>query len=134
MSETTNYHLYLTDDESTRFIDWREKMNGTKDSNMIKIDKALSEKADNSQALTKTLFANRWDAFGSVFRQDIEIPGLTAEQNGIIGVAQNITEEQLESVREAGMYINQQTDNVLTIALDGEVPACDIPVVIILLG
>lgn len=134
MSETTNYHLYLTDDDTTRFLDWRNAMNGTEDSNMIKIDEALSEKADSSQALMKTLSANGWTASGSVYMQDIKIDGLTAEQNGIIGVAQNITEEQLEATREAGMFISQQSNGVLTIALDGELPACDIPVVIILLG
>lgn len=134
MSETANYHLPLTDDSSTRFLDWREAINGTTDSAMIRIDTALSEKADNSQALSKTLYADQWAASGSVFLQDIAIDGLTAEQNGIIGVAQNLTEEQLEATREAGLYISQQSDGSLTIALDGEVPSCDIPVVIILLG
>lgn len=134
MSETTNYHLYLTDDNTTRFLDWRNAINGTSDSNMIKIDTALSGKADSSQYLNKTLSANGWIASGSIFVQDIEIEGLTAEQNGIIGVSHNISEEQLEAVRGAGMFIKQQASGILTIALDGEVPVCDIPVVIILLG
>lgn len=134
MSETTNYHLYLTDDNTTRFLDWRNAINGTSDSNMIKIDTALSGKADSSQYLNKTLSANGWIASGSIFVQDIEIEGLTAEQNGIIGVSHNVSEEQLEAVRGAGMFIIQQSPGILTIALDGEVPVCDIPVVIILLG
>ena len=79
MSETTNYHLYLTDDNTTRFLDWRNAINGTSDSNMIKIDTALSGKADSSQYLNKTLSANGWIASGSIFVQDIEIEGLTAE-------------------------------------------------------
>lgn len=134
MSETTNYHLYLTDDDTTKFLEWREAMNGTSDSNMIKIDNALSEKADNSKAISKTLLSSGWVSSGSTFRQDIEIEGLTADQNGIIGVAQNISDEQLEATREAGMYVSQQAAGVLTISLDGEVPSCDIPVLIILLG
>ena len=134
MSETARYHLYLTDDSNTKFLEWREKINGTNDSNMIKIDNALAEKADGSQALLKTLYADQWEADGSIFQQEIAIDGLTEDQNGIIGVAQNITLEQLEATREAGLYIRQQSDGSLTIALDGEVPVCDIPVIIILLG
>ena len=40
---TTNYNLYLEDDSTTRFLDWRQKMNGSGDSNMVKIDTALAE-------------------------------------------------------------------------------------------
>lgn len=138
MSETTNYHLYLTDDSSTKFLDWRNKMNGTEDSNMIKIDNALADmqgnKAALSQAIAKTLYASQWVASGSVCTQDITIDGLTAEQNGVIGTAQNLTELQIETVRAAGLYISNQGDGFLTIASDGETPTCDIPVVIILLG
>lgn len=138
MSETTNYHLYLTDDSSTKFLDWRNKMNGTEDSNMIKIDNALADmqgnKAALSQAIAKTLYASQWVTSGSVCTQDITIEGLTAEQNGVIGTAQNLTELQIETVRAAGLYISNQGDGFLTIASDGETPTCDIPVVIILLG
>lgn len=129
-----NYQLYLTDSDDTRFLDWREKMNGPDDSNMIKIDKALGEKAENSQAIIATLFADRWVPAGSACTQDIQIEGLTAEQNGVIGAAQGLTELQIESVRAAGLYITGQYDGYLTIASDGETPTCDIPVLIILLG
>lgn len=138
MSETTNYHLYITDDSSTKFLDWRNKINGTEDSNMVKIDSALAEmqekKAVLSQAISKILYASQWVVSGSVCTQDIAIDGLTAEQNGVIGTAQNLTELQIETVRAAGLYISNQGDGFLTIASDGETPTCDIPVIIILLG
>ena len=51
MSETTNYGLYVTDDSSDKFLNWRTKMNGTVDSNMVKIDTALGEKANSSISL-----------------------------------------------------------------------------------
>ena len=54
MSETTNYHLPLTDDDQTRFLDWRNSINGPGDSAMKKIDTVLSEKADNSRACALT--------------------------------------------------------------------------------
>ena len=55
---TTNYNLYLEDDSTTRFLDWRKKMNGTDNSNMVKIDAALGEKANSSVAVNTTLLAS----------------------------------------------------------------------------
>ena len=34
MSETTNYGLYLEDDASAKFQTWRQKMNGSGQSNI----------------------------------------------------------------------------------------------------
>ena len=51
MAKTPNYVLYITDDSSERFIDWREKMNGTEDSNMLIIDEALAQKADKNAVI-----------------------------------------------------------------------------------
>ncbi len=131
---TTNYNLYLEDDSTTRFLDWRQKMNGSDNSNMVKIDNALAEKAALSRAITATLLANQWNTDGAVSTQTITIDGLTPEQNGVIGTAQNLTGLQIETVRAAGLYISSQGDGYLTIASDGETPSCDIPVLIILLG
>jgi hypothetical protein len=131
---TTNYNLYLEDDSTTRFLDWRQKMNGSDNSNMVKIDNALAEKAALSRAITATLLANQWNTDGAVSTQTIRIDGLTPEQNGVIGTAQNLTGLQIETVRAAGLYISSQGDGYLTIASDGETPSCDIPVLIILLG
>ena len=44
MAETRNYHLHLTDDNAETFLFWRQAINGTVDSNMIKIDQAIYEK------------------------------------------------------------------------------------------
>lgn len=43
MPETINYGLYIEDDNSVFFKDWRKKMNGTDDSNMVKIDAILKK-------------------------------------------------------------------------------------------
>lgn len=134
MSETTNYHLPLTDDDRTRFQDWRNSINGPDDSAMVKIDTVLAEKADNSRAILTTLYADKWENEGLFSTQEILVEGLTKEQNGVIGAAQNLTAEELEAVRAAGLYINEQKEGALTIASDGETPMCDIPVVLILLG
>lgn len=131
---TKNYNLYIEDDSSTRFRDWREKMNGTEDSNMVKIDNALGEKAALSKAIVMTLQADKWVQEGAISTQKLSVEGLTAEQNGVIGTTQDLTTLQLETVRAAGLYISDQGDGYLTIASDGDTPACDIPVLIILLG
>lgn len=131
---TKNYNLYIEDDSSTHFRDWREKMNGSEDSNMVKIDNALGEKAALSKAIVMTLQANQWVRDGAISTQQLLVDGLTAEQNGVIGTTQDLTTLQLETVRAAGLYISDQGDGYLTIASDGDTPACDIPVLIILLG
>lgn len=81
-----------------------------------------------SRTVVTTLLASAW-VNG---RQTIAINGLGANQNGVIGVAQNITEEQIAATRSADLYACAQSDGALTVAADGEIPKCDIPVVIIL--
>ena len=135
MSDTTvNYGLYITDDSSERFLEWRTKMNGIESSNMVKIDTALGEKANSSVLVSATLLASAWTGVDSPFTQDITVTGLTATQNGIISVAHNATFEQREMAREAMLSVVGQEDGKLTIAADGEMPDIDIPVYIILLG
>lgn len=134
MSETTNYRLPLTNDNTTKFLDWRNSINGPGDSAMNKIDNVLAEKADNSRAIIVTLYADRWVNEGTISTQELLIEGLTEEQNGVIGAAQNLTAEELGAVRAAGLYINEQKEGALTIASDGETPQCNIPVVLILIG
>ena len=91
---------------------------------------ALAEKCDASNAVTATLTAAGW-ASG---QQTLTIAGLGATQNGVIGLSQNITDEQLSAASEAEMYICGQAAGSVTIAANGAVPTCDIPVVVILLG
>ena len=134
MSETTNYQLYITDNNEEKFINWRRKMNGMSDSNMIKIDTVLGMKANSSIAVSATLLKSAWAGANSPFTQEILIPGLTAVQNGEISVAHSATAEQREIAREAMLSVIGQEDGKLIIAADGEMPESDIPVYIILLG
>lgn len=133
-SKTTNYGLYLDDDSSTRVQDWRKQMNGTEDSNMVKIDTALSEKANSSIAITATLLASAWSGVDAPFTQELTVEGLGANQNGTISVANDATMEQRDMAREAMLAVTGQEDGKLIISADGELPVQDIPVVIILLG
>ena len=135
MSETTkNYGLYLTNDSSEKFLDWRERMNGTSDSNMMKIDAALGEKANNSVIVTTALLASAWTGVDAPFTQELAVDGLLKDTNGIIDVGHDATAEQREIAREAKQAITGQEDGKLIIVADGEMPEFDIPVYIILLG
>lgn len=134
MSETKNYKLHLTDDSTERFQDWRNAMNGPDNSNMIKIDNAIGEKANRSVPVYTVLVATAWAGINPPFTQTLAVEGLTAEQNGSISVAHNATAEQREIAREAMLSVIGQEDGKLLIAADGEMPERDIPVYIILLG
>ena len=134
MSETTNCKLHLTDDSSERFRDWRDAMNGPNDSNMIKIDTAIGEKADKSVSVVTTLLATAWSGVNPPFTQVLNVEGLKAAHNGYISVAHGATAEQREIAREAMLSVIDQANGTLTIVADGEMPERDIPVLIIILG
>lgn len=132
MSTTTNYGLYITDDSSETFQNWRSGMNGVDDSNMIKIDNALYQKADKSKSETATLLSSAWTGESAPYTQTISVENLTAEQNGNISVSKNSTFEQREAARAAMLSVVGQQNGSLTIAADGDKPETDIPVDIIL--
>lgn len=134
MSETANYHLPLTDDSSTKFLDWREAINGVSDSAMVRIDTALSEKANNSAPVYSTLLADAWDGTEAPYTQTITVEGISAATNGHVGLAQDATTAQRKAARDAILAVTGQSDSTLTITADGDEPSCDIPIVIILLG
>lgn len=92
--------------------------------------RVTSPGADGSTAVYATLLASGWENS----QQTITVDGLTADTNGVIGVTHDITDEQLTACGNAGLYVCAQGSGTLTIALNGDTPACDIPVVIILLG
>lgn len=132
--ETTNYKLFLTDDPSIDFLSWREKINGRTDSNMIKIDAALGEKAKSSTSVNLTLLASGWSGVDTPFTQEVAIDGLTSTHNGTISISHNATIEQRRSARDAMLAITGQQDGKLIVSADGELPEIDIPVTVIIIG
>ena len=59
--------------------------------------------------------------------------GMTADTDGVVGISQLISDAELEAVKSAELYVCGQGDGTLTIAAFGDVPTCDIPIVVILL-
>ena len=92
---------------------------------------AINGKCDASISVETVLAADAWSDDG---QQTINVAGVTATTNGVIGVTHGISDEQLTACGDAALYIYNQGDGYLTIAANGSVPACDIPVVVILLG
>lgn len=89
-----------------------------------------SNSSFTSSAVYGTLLASGWVNS----QQRIAVENLRADHNGVIGVTHTITDAQLNACGEAGLYVCNQEDGFLTIALNGNTPPCDIPVVIILFG
>lgn len=53
MAETANYGLYVSSDSQTKFPDWRKKVAGETNSNMVKIDSVLKEHEDAIGAMDR---------------------------------------------------------------------------------
>lgn len=135
LSQTEKYGLYITEStDNPKFLELRQQLCGNENSNMTKIETALNTKADNSISITGVLLASAWAGIDSPFTQELAVEGLGAAQNGTISVSHDATITQREAARNALLSIVGQTDGVLTISADGEMPEVDIPVVVILLG
>lgn len=137
MSETLNYGLYITSDDTEKFLSWREMVAGESNSNMVKIDSALAEmeqtKATHSNHVIAMLYASQWSGTSAPYTQEISVTGLTATQNGVISLGQNATAKQRAEARKALLSVVGQSEGMLRITADGEKPSANIPVLIILL-
>lgn len=82
MAQTTNYSLYLTDNDSIAFKEWREKINGLEDSNMEIIDGALASINQTATNKQDKLSGSKgqlvgFDDDGSAIAQDAPATGVT---------------------------------------------------------
>lgn len=97
----------------------------------------LSDKVENlpgisgeiSRSVNATLTVAGWENN----RQIVEIEGLTANQNGVVGLSQDISTAERETVASAELYICGQADGSFTVAYGGDKPTYDIPITLILL-
>lgn len=132
--ETTNYKLSLCDDATGNFIDWRKSINGSANSNMVKIDTALAGKADASRTVEAVLSASGWIGEAAPYTQVLTIEGLTDSTNGSISGSYSADAEQRDAMRNGMLSVSGQETGKITIAADGEKPSVDIPVTILILG
>lgn len=133
MGTTTNYGLYVTEgNDDPSFLEWRTSMSGNQNSNMTKIDAALSEKAQKSHFINATLTADGWAGDSAPYTQVLAVDGMGASANGSIGLAGSATDSQRAAVRNAMLYISAQATGRLTIVADGDRPEVDLPVTVII--
>jgi hypothetical protein len=122
--DVTPFHdgyVYLTTDDGGFYVDVTDDSAGNR---RIRIN----PDEDASRAVNTTLLASAW----SDGKQTLTVEGLGKDQNGIIGLAQNISTTALQAAEEGKLYACGQRDGELDIGANGEVPVCDIPVTLIL--
>jgi len=114
-------YAYFTPDDGGFYID--TEVNG--EQKRIRInpnDESLSFEVSTS------LLADGWISG----KQTITVDGITEDTNGIVGIAQDISSYENEAAKKADLYVYGQGNGTLTIGSFGNVPTCDIPIVIIL--
>lgn len=85
---------------------------------------------DNSSHMVYiTLEASAW----SNNQQTVRVDGLSEKQNGVISIARYATDEQIKAAKEANLRVADQSDGSITILASGNLPACNIPVTIMLI-
>lgn len=124
--DTTPFHegyAYFTPDDGGFYID--AEVNG--EQKRIRINPPGNGTA--SKAIYSMLYANQWNSG----RQTIAIEDIKADTNGIIGLAHDVSGEELEAANNAILYVSDQADGLLTVAAYGDVPTTDIPVMTIII-
>ena len=118
-----NGYAYFTPDDGGFYID-------SEDNGEQKRHRINPVNSGGSTAVSATLLSGGW----SSGEQTLQISGVTAESNGVIGLSQSVSDAEMEAAKNAELYVCGQGTGTITIAAYGETPTRDIPVVVILLG
>lgn len=125
-TDVTPFHdgyAYFTPDDGGFYID-------SEDNGEQKRHRINPVNSGGSTAVSATLLSGGW----SSGEQTLQISGVTAESNGVIGLSQLVSDAEMEAAKNAELYVCGQGTGTITIAAYGETPTRDIPVVVILLG
>ncbi len=125
-TDVTPFHdgyAYFTPDDGGFYID-------SEDDGEQKRHRINPVNSGGSTAVSATLLSGGW----SSGEQTLQISGVTAESNGVIGLSQSVSDAEMEAAKNAELYVCGQGTGTITIAAYGETPTRDIPVVVILLG
>ena len=85
-----------------------------------------------SVSVEAVLSSSAWSGDSAPYTQTISVSGMTADINGIIGIAKGASENVREAARYAALAVTGQAAGTLTISADGVLPEIDIPVSIIM--
>ncbi len=137
MQTTENINLYLEDEDTTKFLDWRNKIAGVNGSNMQKIDAEFGKKADKSKTISFTLSPSDWVGEAAPYTQEVTLTDLNSvdggKLNGIIGLARGASQEEIDAAADAQLDVAAQSADSITISARGDKPSIGIPVSLIIL-
>lgn len=114
--------VYYTEDDDGIYLDTV--------SNGKQVRKQLNESSTGVgvKVIDITLLDSAWDNN----TQTVVVEGITETSNGIVGLAQNIDTDELEAVKAAGLTLIAQNEDSLTFSASGDVPTCNISIVLVL--
>ena len=131
MNVTANYGLYITEpQDDPKFREFREKLCGNNESNMVLIDRLLAEKAEVS-VVNATLLASDWDGTQAPYIQTLQIDGVTPQADGVVTVSPDISDSVWEVVCNAGLRKTVQDNASATFCANSK-PEVDIPIVFLI--
>jgi len=131
MNVTANYGLYITEpQDDPKFREFREKLCGNNESNMILIDRLLAGKAEVS-ATNATLLVSGWDGTQAPYIQTLQIDGVTSQADGVVTVSPDISDSVWEVVCNAGLRKTAQDNASVTFCANNK-PEVDIPIVFLI--
>ena len=125
-TDVTPFHdgwAYFTPDDGGFYID-------SEDNGEQKRHRINPQGAGSSTAVYATLLSTGW----SSGQQTLQVVGVSEESNGVIGLTQDISDAEMEAAKNAELYVCDQGNGTITVAVFGETPTRNIPVVVILLG
>lgn len=97
-------------------------------------DAQVGKKPDKSRSGEGRLLAEAWVNDSPPFVMEMALSDIKAGQNGVLGLSQSITKEELEAACDAELHISGQTDGGIVISAFGKKPETDIPIAFTLLG
>lgn len=77
-----------------------------------------------------TLTASKWSGTKAPYVQTVTVSGVTASDNGIVGLANSVTDEQYQAAISGLLIKTAQAANSLTIKAYGVKPEVDIPILV----
>lgn len=86
-----------------------------------------------SRAIVVTASKDGWTGDTAPYSQTLNVPGMTATCNAIVGLANTATVEQRMAARKAVLFATEQGNGKVVVVCDERVPTVDLPVAITIL-
>lgn len=131
MNVTANYGLYITEpQDDPKFREFRERLCGNNESNMILIDRLLAKKTEVS-VVDATLLASGWAGAQAPYTQTLQIDEVTSQADGVVTVSPDISDSEWEIVCNAGLRKTTQDNASVTFCANSK-PEVDIQIVFLI--